>query len=214
MTVYFISGLGADRRVFERLRLPENFRAVHLDWIAAQPGETLAGYALRLAEGIDASEPFALVGLSMGGMIATELAKVLQPEKTVLLSSATSVHSLPLLTRIAGALRAEQFVPASWIKTPSWLAYRMQGANDEASRQLLRALLHDIDKAFLLWAMRAILTWKNKTVPPGIIRIHGSADRIIPCKRVPADHVVNGAGHLMVFTHAEQVSEILERIFR
>ncbi|RYY65998.1 MAG: hypothetical protein EOO12_05445 [Chitinophagaceae bacterium] len=89
-----------------------------------------------------------------------------------------------------------------------------QGANDEASRQLLRALLHDTDKAFLLWAMRAILTWKNKAVPPGIIRIHGSADRIIPCKRVRADHVVNGAGHLMVFTHAEQVSEILERIFR
>ena len=67
MNVYFISGLGADRRAFEKINLPERFSIHHLDWIQHNQGESLNDYAKRLAATIDTTQPFAIVGLSMGG---------------------------------------------------------------------------------------------------------------------------------------------------
>ena len=66
MNVYFISGLGADRRAFERIQLPPQFSVHHLDWIEPRKDESLNDYAMRLGEGIDTTKPFALVGLIHG----------------------------------------------------------------------------------------------------------------------------------------------------
>ena len=70
MNVYFISGLAADRSVFKYIRLPEGYDAIYLEWIAPLPGETLPQYAERLAQQMDATKPFGVIGLSFGGMLA------------------------------------------------------------------------------------------------------------------------------------------------
>lgn len=85
--IYFISGLGADRRAFSKLIFSEHFPMIHLDWISPEPNESLRSYASRLALEIDSSNPFYLVGLSFGGMLATEIAKELNPIHTFLISS-------------------------------------------------------------------------------------------------------------------------------
>src|SRR6266487_4519719 len=95
MKVYFISGLAADKRVFKHIQLPPGFEAVHLDWISPQKDESLANYALRLADNINRNEPFALVGLSFGGMLATEIAKRYHPAATILISSVPVSTQLP-----------------------------------------------------------------------------------------------------------------------
>lgn len=83
MKAYFISGMGADKRVFTHIQLPEGFEAVFLDWLAPNREETLPSYAMRLADHIDTTEPFVLIGLSFGGMLATEIAKQYPPAATV-----------------------------------------------------------------------------------------------------------------------------------
>jgi surfactin synthase thioesterase subunit len=77
--IYLISGLGADRRVFKKLVFPTDFELIYLDWITPEPAESLEAYAARLALNIDTSAPFYLIGLSFGGMLATEIAKKLNP---------------------------------------------------------------------------------------------------------------------------------------
>jgi pimeloyl-ACP methyl ester carboxylesterase len=42
-----------------------------------------------------------------------------------------------------------------------------------------------------------------------VYQIHGADDELIPVKRVKADVVVAGAGHLVNVTHAEAVNAFL-----
>lgn len=76
MNVYFISGLGADKRIFSKLTLSAEFDIIHIDWIVPFSKETLVSYAKRLSKVIDVNNPFALIGVSFGGMIAVEIAKL------------------------------------------------------------------------------------------------------------------------------------------
>ncbi|MDY7021951.1 MAG: alpha/beta hydrolase, partial [Cyanobacteriota bacterium] len=91
--VYFISGLGADKRVFRRLKT-EGYQPVHIDWIEPEKGESISDYAQRLATQIKSENPI-LVGLSFGGLIAVEMAKHLNPEKVILISSAKNHTEVP-----------------------------------------------------------------------------------------------------------------------
>jgi len=75
VNVYFISGMGADGRLFKHIRLPEGFRMNFVDWIEPGREETIPAYASRLAEHMDTTRPFVLVGVSLGGIMSVEIAK-------------------------------------------------------------------------------------------------------------------------------------------
>jgi len=62
------------------------------------------------------------------------------------------------------------------------------------------------------WALRALLNWDPAPLQDTAVRqIHGRRDRIIPARRVEADEIVPGGGHLINLTHAEQVNEFIEK---
>ena len=84
MTAYFISGIGADYRMFTHIRLPEGYQAVYIHWIPPKKKEPLGAYASRLIAQIDTAEPFVLIGLSLGGIMAVEIAKRYPPVCTPL----------------------------------------------------------------------------------------------------------------------------------
>ena len=108
MNVYFISGLGADRQAFEKIHLPGQYAIRHLDWIKHKKRESLSDYAKRLAASIDTTKPFALVGLSMGGMIATAMTQFLSPCKTILISSLGCTREFPPLFKTARLLQVHR----------------------------------------------------------------------------------------------------------
>src|SRR5215211_3645432 len=105
MKVYFISGLAADERVFRHIVLPTYYEVIHLHWIKPYKKEPLSSYALRFAEKINTNEKFSLIGLSFGGMIATEIGKQFEAERTVLISSIPSSQHLPVYYKLARVLR-------------------------------------------------------------------------------------------------------------
>jgi hypothetical protein len=72
--IYFISGLGADKRIFSFLDL-SFCEPVFVDRITPLKNESLQGYALRLGKNIPGKDPV-IIGISFGGMLATEIAKV------------------------------------------------------------------------------------------------------------------------------------------
>lgn len=90
---YVFSGLGADERVFKNLSFGEA-EVEHIHWIPPLTTETLAQYAQRIAQRITTPHPV-LVGLSFGGMVAVEIAKILPVEKVILISSAKTRDELP-----------------------------------------------------------------------------------------------------------------------
>ncbi|RYY39814.1 MAG: alpha/beta hydrolase [Chitinophagaceae bacterium] len=210
MTLYFLSGLGADRRVFGRLQLPGPYRIVHLDWIEPLPRESLEHYALRLSAGINTNEPFALIGLSFGGMLAVEIARVLRPTCLILISSAVTCGELPSSYRTATARRLAGVAPLWLFKIQHAVLEWFFGAGDQDSRTLLRSIFRDSNAAFNKWAVGAILSWRNSSIPHSpLYRIHGDKDRILPIGNMKINHVVKGGGHLAVFSNADVVSPLI-----
>ena len=114
MKVYAISGLGADKRVFDYLNL--NFDLIHLDWIKNLPNESLENYALRISKSIDSSQDFILIGLSFGGLVAVEISKILKPKKVILISSVATKTELPYFYRLFGKTKIINIIPLVFLE--------------------------------------------------------------------------------------------------
>jgi len=211
MNVYFISGLGADRRAFQRIVLPPQYTIHHIDWVKPMKRETLNQYAQRLTQFIDTTQPFALVGLSFGGMIATAMTAFVKPVKTILLSSIGCAGELPWYFRLAGSLRIHKLVPQVLYNRPTELAHWLFGARSKTERKALSTIIADADPDFVRWAIGAILTWKNNRRPAHLFHIHGGRDKILPIHCTKPDVVIAKGSHFMVWTHASTISKMLER---
>ena len=211
MKVYFISGLAADSRVFRHIVLPEPFEIKHLDWVKPIAGETLSEYAIRMAESIDTNEEFVLAGLSMGGMMAAEIAKIHPPLSTILISSVAVHTDLPVLFKIAYHTRLHKIVPVNFLKTISLLKRDFM-ADNAADKVILKQVVKDSDPAFIRWAMNAILQWRNEEKPASCWHIHGSRDEILPLRYTNPTHIIPGGNHLMIMNKAPELNDILKEI--
>ncbi len=211
MKVYFLSGLGADKRAYERVSLPSGFEMHHIEWMPVKWDETIDSYAKQLSQEIDASEPFILVGLSFGGMVAIEISKIIKPFRLILFSTVRKKTELPLLYRFAGKLRIYRVLPYQLFAFGLPFLYWFFGPLDREGRILISKFLHQTDPGMLTWAFKQISRWKNVDVPSENIHIHGSRDRVFPVRLCKPEYTVQGAGHLCVFTHAAEVNFILKR---
>ncbi|HEX8377120.1 MAG TPA: alpha/beta hydrolase [Pedobacter sp.] len=210
MKLYFISGLGADERAFEKLLIPEGYEVKHIPWKPLSGNTSIEGYSRLLAEEIDASAPFILAGLSFGGIIATEISKYLKPEKLILFSTVKHRKELPFYYRIAGRLKLYKLIPPGIFRSTLWFLFWFFGPLNPTGRVLISSFIKQADPLFLKWALGQISMWTNKEILPGTIHIHGKKDRAFPVAFCEPDYIVNG-GHLCVFTHAREVNEILKR---
>lgn len=210
--MYFISGLGADEKVFKHIHLPSHCIPVHLPWIPPRHNESLHHYALRLAEGIDTKEKFSLIGLSFGGMIAIEIAKTYGADQTILISSIPVSTDLPGYYKLAGVLRLHKVVPISMVKVFARLK-RLFTAETSEDKQMLRMMIQNSDPKFIRWAFHAILTWKNTDRPKQLFHIHGVSDLILPTRFTKPDHTVKG-GHMVILTEARAINSLLQEIFK
>jgi len=210
--VYFISGLGADRRVFTYLDL-SFCKPVFIDWIEPLKKESLESYAHRLLALIPENDP-AIVGVSFGGMLVTEMAKENPSIKGIIISSNKTKDEFP------GYLRLMKFFPVyRWIPnklltrtllTLSWIL----GVKKENQKKELRKIIIDSDMSFIKWALGSIFNWKNRTVPPNLVHIHGTADKLLPFRFVKADYAVKGGTHVMTMDKANEISGILKSLLK
>lgn len=212
MNVYFISGLGADKRAFERLKLPEKFSVHYLDWIKNEKHESLGDYAKRMAAAIDTTQPYSIVGLSMGGMIAAAMSQFLQPHKTILISSVGCTDEFPPLFKLGRLTQIHRLLPSTIFHTPNPLAYWAFGAKSKAEKTLMKHIITHSDAAFVKWSIGAILSWGNKTRPKNLYHIHGDRDKILPVRYTKPDVLIKNGSHFMVWTKAGEVSKALAAV--
>lgn len=212
MNVYLISGLGADYRAFRNLTFDAQYTIHYLTWIEPLKNESLREYSIRLSKNIDDSKPFILIGLSFGGMIATEISHILHPEKTTLISSVSGYNELPFLYRLAGSIRLHKLIPSKAGNNGNFLMHWLFGIKTPNDKLLLNQILTDSNTSFTRWAINAMLGWRSHSKPSSIIRIHGDRDRVLPITSFQTNHIIKKGGHLMVVTRAEEVSKLLNEI--
>lgn len=207
--IYLFSGLGADERVFQHLDL-SSFSATFIKWITPEQGETIENYAARLLEQITTPKPI-LIGLSFGGLIATEVAKQIATTKVIVIASAKIAKEIPFYYRLAGWLNLHQLLPTRLLKSSNFITNWFFGATLVANQQLLKQILIDTDPVFLKWAIDKVVKWKNKTLISNTFHIHGSADKVLPFYFVNCNAVIKNGGHLMTLNRADEITTILKR---
>jgi pimeloyl-ACP methyl ester carboxylesterase len=205
--IYIFSGLGADKRLFQKIDF-SGFNIIHVDWIPPLENESLEIYAQRIMKEIKHERPI-LIGLSFGGFIVCEIAKVLETEKVILLATAQTYRNLPFYYRAAGFLRLHKVVPLRLLKHPSFITYWFFGTETRENKRLLKQVLEDIDLQFLKWAIDKVLSWKNSVKNKNAVHIHGTKDRILPIKFVHPDIIVKGGGHVMTLTKANELTKLI-----
>ncbi|HEY0262676.1 MAG TPA: alpha/beta hydrolase [Chitinophagales bacterium] len=204
------SGLGADKRVFREIDF-SGFDVTFIEWIEPQNNENLTSYAKRLANQITSDKPI-LIGLSFGGIVATEIAKIIDTEKIILIASAQTKHNIPFYYRIAGKLRLHKLLPTTLLKHPNIFLYRVFGVNTEKDKLLLSEILCDTNPKFLTWAIDKIITWNNEEKLNNVKQIHGTADKLLPIKYADYDVKVSGGGHFMTISQADELTRIIREL--
>jgi pimeloyl-ACP methyl ester carboxylesterase len=210
-TLYCIAGLGADADVFQNLDL-SFVKPVYVNWLPPLENETLQQYAMRIKEKY-IHEPNPLIfGLSLGGMIAVEIAKSIPSAKAIIISSAKTKNEIPFYWKAFKYVPVYKVLPEWSLKQHTILRNYFLGATKQSAINYVKQVAAHGDLYFYRWAIGGILTWQNETIPSNIVHIHGTNDKLLPYKFVKADIVINRGGHLMIMENADEVSKLIKDI--
>jgi pimeloyl-ACP methyl ester carboxylesterase len=204
LKIYGISGLGADKRVFDFLTLENEF--IPIDWISPHKNEPIKDYSKRLSSVIDIENDFCLIGVSFGGLIATEISQILNPKTTILISSAHTKNELRPIFRWLGKTQLIRVIPTFLFDPPRLIAKYIFGAKNT---KLLSDILDDTDLSFAKWAVNELTNWRNTTQLKNVLKINGTKDKLIPPKGNTKMELIDKGEHFMIVDRANEISKII-----
>ena len=167
----------------------------------------MATYAKKLTKRIDHSKPFVLIGLSFGGMLATEIAKIYQPRKLILISTAATASELRPMYKFVVLLQLNKLIPSIIFRQRGYVLSKLFQSEH---RELLYQIAIDSDRQLTKQFINMILTWNNQEYPKNSYRIHGERDLVIPCPE-KVDLKIKGGGHLIILDEAAIVSKSIQQ---
>lgn len=209
VNVYLIPGQGADYRLYDSLQLPEGFRKIHVKCPTPAKNSTLPAYAKQLSSQIDTSTSFVLLGVSLGGMLATELTDLLNPEYTIIISSAKCQYELPKRYKAFRKFPLNKYLHPNLYRMGSKIAQPLVEPDRKNAKATFKKMLHDKDPLFLKRTSNMIINWQRSSYSEDIIHVHGTNDHTIPYKNVKANYSIKNGSHMMVLTRFKEVNTII-----
>lgn len=211
--VYFMPGMAANSIIFEYIKLPEDQYKMHyLEWIIPEKKESLEGYVKRLIIGVKHDNPI-LVGVSFGGVIVQEMAKLIKVKKVVLISSVKTKYELPRRMILAKYTGLHHLIPTSLVYKLDVIAKYAYGDSVVKRLDLYQKYLSVRDKYYLDWAIDKIIKWDQQHTLPNTVHIHGDKDKIFPFVYIKDCVVVKGGTHIMIINKYKWFNENLPKLF-
>jgi len=162
------------------------FEGRYHDWPKWNKERSITDIANKIIEEHQIKNGDTLIGTSLGGIVACEVANLLDLEQIILIGSALSKEEINGVLSVLHPLidlAPLSFIQMSSGKLPSDLA----------------GMFRSSDPSFIRNMSKAIFCWKGLYNETSILRIHGTKDLVIP-KPSSVDHTIEG-GHLIVMTH-------------
>lgn len=210
--LYFVPGLAANTKIFERISLPEEHFELHfLDWmLPTSIDESIEEYAERLCAKIQHKNPV-LIGVSFGGIIVQEMSKIIDCKKIIIISSVKNNKEFPKRFKLVQVTKAYKLFPSKVISNIE--SYERYFFNDYLKKraELYKIYLSIRDKKYLQWAIYNVLHWKQEKSIPEIIHIHGKKDEVFPIKHIKNSIEIENGTHVMILNKAKTISEILKK---
>ncbi|RYM36075.1 alpha/beta hydrolase [Brumimicrobium glaciale] len=211
-TIYFLPGQGSDKRIFDSLEIDSKFKLKYLEYDTISKKVSLYELAKQLSTSIDTTENFALIGVSLGGMLSVELSRIVNPKKVIIISSAKNRKELPFRYRFQRVIPLFEIFPA---KVIYWGAKTLQPIVEpdrNTNEDTFKSMLERKNPKYLKRTARMIIRWKRKTNSTKIIHVHGNNDHTIPIRNVVnLDYIIEDGSHMMALTRSKEISLILNR---
>lgn len=211
--VYLFSGQGSDERIFQEMPWDTaTYEVAYLPYLIPERGERMQAYARRMAVQIDTTRTFAMVGVSLGGMIACEINQFTDPAACIIISSAKCRNELPHRYRLQRFLPLYKLVPKAVLKAGALVAQPIVEPDRSSHKSTFVAMLKAKDKRFVKRSIHMIMHW-DKPCNDGnsnVIHIHGNNDHTLPISHISATEVVDQGSHMMTLTKAKTVFAIIE----
>ncbi|MEM7163370.1 MAG: alpha/beta hydrolase [Bacteroidota bacterium] len=214
MNVYCFPGLGANERIFEKVRLPEGYKKVCVSWKEPGKKESLESYAFRLVEEVDLSQDYILMGVSFGGMICTVLNDLLKPKKAILISSITGRNELPWYFRASGRMKLNSLLHMKTALKAAPFALDIMGARTPEEKEFLREMVNQASVNLVQWSIDKILNWENRKRPENVVQIHGNKDMVLPHTYTHVDHIIDNGNHFLIRNKADELNQIISTILK
>jgi hypothetical protein len=214
MRVLLITGFALDRRAFTRLNLPAEFET--FDLIPVRRGETLREYASRMAGEIGLRPGDIIGGVSLGGMLALEMARVIDVRGALIIASAT--HPRHIRKRFLWLWPLAPLMPDFVISrifrlVPAVLA--MQKMLEPPDQALLADIMGRFPPALLRAFPPMIARWPGCRPPARFRHLHSTGDWMIrPAGDPQTLTLLKGSNHLITVSHPLEVREWLLRSVR
>jgi len=209
-TLYLLPGMGTDFRIFHGMDFGEevNHQVIHYPTNSFE-FSGLDELARNIAAQIDTNRQFILVGVSMGGMLAMELSKIVNPEAIILVSSIKSSAELPFKYKVGRFFPVHKFFTERMLVRKAENPKTWDNVTDSYLREVYPKMLKDCGAKLLRWQMSSIINWRfeNHSEQTPIFRIHGSDDHILPLRKFTADIVFYGASHRMISNNRKEIIE-------
>lgn len=211
--LYMISGLGADERMFRRLEFPPGYTVHFLPWLKPRQDEPIVDYARRMAEGIDpAHTDITMLGLSFGGIMSQEIARLRPVRKIVLISSIKHSNEKPPYFNWARQLKLHHLPDLVLYRHRHLVVQYFLNVKGKEEKALLKEYLRDRSFDDLRWSVNTVLHWQQQEAAAPVVHIHGAKDLTFPLRFVRPTYTIADGGHFMVLDRAEAISPILGEI--
>ncbi|MEL4307498.1 alpha/beta hydrolase [Joostella sp. CR20] len=210
--VYFMPGMAANPSIFEYIKLPEEqFETHFLHWQIPLKNEPLEDYAKRMTTFIEHDNPV-LVGVSFGGVLVQEMAKIISVKKVIIISSVKCNKELPKRMVFAKYTHLHKLLPTGLVTNIELVAKYAFGESVTKRLDLYEKYLSVRDKYYLDWAIDAIINWKQKDPFPSVIHIHGDKDGVFPCINIHDCIKIKGGTHVMILNKFKWFNENLPKL--
>ncbi len=212
-TVYFFQGQGSDSRLFDSIQLKEGFEKKCIEYGTPGKGVTMEGFARELSAQIDTTQPYVLVGTSLGGMLCTEMAEFLKPEKVILISSASNRKELPFRYRFQRVVPIYMIVPGFVMVGCARILQPIVEPDRNKNKETFKSMLKEKDRVYMSRTVKMIMRWKRTSNSAQIHKIHGENDHTIPFRNIQnVEFAIENGSHMMTLTRGREISQILNQI--
>ncbi len=209
LPIYLLPGMTPQYPVYSKM-LPLLPTARVVPFIDPEPNETLTSYAQRMASQF--AEPCFIGGVSFGGILAQEIARLIQPAGCIVIASIQKPSQLPpwlRFWRLFGGRHASRILNAvgnsanyfpNPIRTSSTARLtELSGESGEWHR----------------WATSAVLDWApNGPLESQILHVHGDADATFPVRYTEPDTVIRHGRHALPMSHPTETANAIKNFTR
>jgi len=210
--VYLMPGMAASPSIFEYINLsPSEFQLHLLEWFIPSKNTSLQEYAKVMTQSIKHQDPV-LVGVSFGGMLVQEMAKIISVKKTIIISSVKTDKELPNKMLFARFTGAHKVLPTSLVNNVEVFAKYAFGETLNKRLALYEKYLGVRDPVYLDWAIHQMVNWKQADCAENLIHIHGEKDPVFPINRIKNCIPVKNGTHAMIIHRAKWFNEHLPTI--